>query len=49
MNSFRLTRVYSDQAGDSHFEDIDIDLTDKGHRTKNITNAKRRSMFIPVP
>jgi hypothetical protein len=119
MNTFQLTRIYSDDAGDSHFEDVNIDLIDrgkigflsetqlangiifreviesydydfhtapqkqylimldgeieietssgevrrfqggnillledisgKGHRTRNITQVKRRSVFIPIP
>lgn len=27
---FTITRIYSDAAGESHFEDLDVPLTDKG-------------------
>lgn len=30
MESFKITRVYSDLNGDSHFKDIEIPLNDKG-------------------
>lgn len=30
MNTFVITRVYADPNGDSHFEDIEIPLTDQG-------------------
>ena len=30
MESFTITRVYSDINGDSHFEDIEVPLNDKG-------------------
>ena len=119
MSTFKLTRIYSDEAGDSQFEDVNIDLMDKGkigflsetrqangiifrevvesydydfhtapqkqylvmldgeieietssgdvrrfgggsvllledvkgkgHRTRNVTPVKRRSIFIPIP
>jgi len=30
MESFKVTRVFADDQGDSHFEDIQYPLTDKG-------------------
>ncbi len=30
MKTFRVTRIYSDAEGESHFEDISIPLNDKG-------------------
>ena len=31
MNMFQVTRVYSDINGDSHFQDVEIPLTESGN------------------
>jgi len=30
MEQFKITRIYADASGESHFEDISVPLTDKG-------------------
>lgn len=33
MSSFKYTRIYSGQDGESHFEDVEIELVDSGRGT----------------
>ena len=40
----KITKIFSDEKGESHFEDI----SGKGHKTKNLEKRERTSLFIHI-